>query len=121
MEEGTANKQPNKADRLIPYRWPKGTSGNPKGRALSPTTRIREMFKENPDQFDEWLEDYLNDKQNRKHVVEMLDGKPKQQIAVKDEVDVEDLSELSDEELEKLITNANSETSNRRESEEGEG
>lgn len=74
----TTTEQPNKADRLKKYRWPKGVSGNPNGRPISPIKRIKEMFKENPDQFDEWLEEYLEDKQNRKHVVEMLDGKPKQ-------------------------------------------
>jgi len=75
---GTAKEQPKKhgAEHLKKYQWPKGVSGNPDGRGLSPTTRIRQMFKKNPEKFDEWLEEYLEDKNNRKHVVEMLDGKP---------------------------------------------
>lgn len=66
---------------LEPYNWPKGVSGNPKGRpegTLSAVTRIKQMFTANPDQFDEFLTAYLKDKSNRKHVIEMIDGKPKQ-------------------------------------------
>lgn len=68
---------------LKKYQWPKGVSGNPDGRpegTISPKHRIVAMFKENPEMFDEWLEDYITDPRNRKHVVELLDGKPHQSI-----------------------------------------
>ena len=78
----TAEKQ-EKSPHLKQYRWPKGVSGNPKGRPkgkLSPIDRIRQMFESNPDEFDAYLQDYLNDSGNRKHVIEMLDGRPMQRI-----------------------------------------
>jgi len=68
---------------LKKYQWPKGVSGNPNGRpegTISPKQRIIAMFKENPETFDEWLEDYITDPRNRKHVVELLDGKPHQSV-----------------------------------------
>lgn len=72
-----------KEHRLKRYQWPKGVSGNPLGRpkgSISPKDRIRHMFELNPSKFDEFLEDYLDDPNNRKHVVEMLDGKPNQAV-----------------------------------------
>lgn len=78
--EGTAEKQ---HEHLKKYQWPKGVSGNPEGRprgSLSPKERIREMFLANPDDFDEFLQNYLNDRGNYKHVVELFDGKPHQSI-----------------------------------------
>lgn len=74
---GKQDKQP----WLKKYRWPKGVSGNPAGKepgTLSPKARIRQMFNENPEDFDEWLQQYLNDPNNRRHAIELLDGKPSQ-------------------------------------------
>lgn len=68
---------------LKKYQWPKGVSGNPAGRPkgkLSPIDRIRQMFEENEKDFDEFLTEYLNDPSNKKHIVEMLDGRPMQRI-----------------------------------------
>lgn len=78
--EGTAEKQ---QEHLKKYQWPKGVSGNPAGRprgSISPKERIKEMFYANPQDFDEFLERYLNDKMNYRHIVELLDGKPHQSI-----------------------------------------
>ena len=74
-----------KVERIKKYQWPKGVSGNPNGRpegGISPKNRIIAMFRENPDGFDEWLEEYITDPRNRKHVVELLDGKPHQSVDV---------------------------------------
>jgi hypothetical protein len=58
-----------------------GQSGNPAGRppnAVSVVGSIRKMFADNPEAFQEFVLKYLKDPNNRKHVVEMLDGRPKQ-------------------------------------------
>lgn len=80
--EETGEKQASPADRIRKWRFPKGVSGNPNGRPISPTRRIKQIFRENPEEFDAWIVDYMEDKQNRKHVVEMIDGKPKQKTDV---------------------------------------
>ena len=77
----TTAEEQDKYGHLRKYRWPKGVSGNPNGRpkgSLSPKDRIRQMFESNPEQFDDFLDEYIKDPQNKKHVVEMLDGKPSQ-------------------------------------------
>lgn len=84
--EDADNTTPNQQEsrpHLKKYQWPKGVSGNPAGRpkgSLSPRDRIRNMFEQNPDDFDEFLQTYLNNPMNHKHVVELLDGKPHQSI-----------------------------------------
>ena len=87
MADKTAKKQEieetHPADNIKKYRWPKGVSGNPKGRPkgkLSPIDNIRQMFEKSPEDFNEFLTDYLNDSSNRKHIIEMLDGRPMQRI-----------------------------------------
>lgn len=84
MDELSAKEQ--RIERLKPWRFPKGKSGNPKGRPLSPVTRIKEIWRENPELFDQWVTEYMEDKQNRKHVVEMIEGKPKQNVDSKVEI-----------------------------------
>lgn len=72
-------------EHLKQYQWVKGESGNPDGRppgSISPTDEIRKMFAKNEVDFHEFLEEYLNDKANRKHVIEMLDGKPAEKVDV---------------------------------------
>mgnify|MGYP001568001799 CR=1 FL=1 len=81
----TAYKQTSEEHRLKPYRWPKGVSGNPKGRPkgrLSPKDAIRQMFEKNPNTFHDFLDKYITDPHNRQHVIEMLDGKPSQAVAM---------------------------------------
>jgi uncharacterized protein YeaO (DUF488 family) len=79
----TTQYQEGKRPHLKKYQWPKGVSGNPAGRpkgSISPRDRIRQMFEKNPDDFDEFLQEYLNNPMNHRHVVELLDGKPHQSI-----------------------------------------
>lgn len=108
MIENTPTEQPKKrnpAEHLKKYKWPKGVSGNPKGKpagSLSAVARIRAMFKENPKDFDEFLASYLNDPANKKHLVEMLDGKPYQSPII--EAKIENKVQLTDEQLERIIT-----------------
>lgn len=74
---------PRGTEHMKNYRWPKGVSGNPKGRppgSISPRDKIRQMFENDPDAFHDFLTKYVNDPVNRKHVVELLDGKPHQSI-----------------------------------------
>ena len=83
MTDKSTSKQKNPAEHLKKYKWVKGVSGNPKGRPkgkLSPIDNIRQMFEKNPGDFNQFLTDYLNDKGNLKHIVEMLDGKPMMRI-----------------------------------------
>ena len=66
-----------------PWQFKAGQSGNPAGRpkgALSPITRVRQIFEDNPDSFDKFVKEYMEDPNNRKHLVEMLDGKPRQNV-----------------------------------------
>lgn len=58
----------------------KGVSGNPAGRpkgSLSVIGSIKQMFENNPEQFQEFINKYLKDPRNRQHIVEMIDGKPR--------------------------------------------
>jgi len=57
-----------------------GGPGRPKG-SISPIARLKQMFEEDPQKFEKFVKDYGDDPANRKHVVEMIDGKPKQTIA----------------------------------------
>lgn len=60
--------------------FPKGVSGNPLGRpkgSLSVIGSIKQIFEENPDQFQDFINKYLKDPKNRQHIVEMIDGRPK--------------------------------------------
>jgi len=54
-------------------------AGRPKG-SISPITRVKQIFEENPEQFAEFISEYIKDPSNRKHIVEMIDGKPQQDI-----------------------------------------
>lgn len=61
----------------------KGVSGNPLGKPMgaknkfSPVAKIQEIWEANPDDFENFINDYLEDPKNRQHIVEMLDGKPR--------------------------------------------
>ena len=68
-----------------PWQFKAGESGNPNGRpkgSISPITKIRQIFESDPQAFDKFVVDYMQDPANRKHLVEMLDGKPKQNLTL---------------------------------------
>tara|TARA_R110000822_G_scaffold122231_3_gene256340 strand:- start:563 stop:940 length:378 start_codon:yes stop_codon:yes gene_type:complete len=70
-------------ENLIPYK--KGQSGNPNGRpvgSISALVRLKKEFRENPEKFDEYMERYIKNPANEKHVMEMIDGKPMQQTDI---------------------------------------
>ena len=64
--------------RFLPGTIPNPT-GRPKG-SISPITRVREIFKEDPEGYELWVKSYIKDPANQKHIIEMLEGKPKQQV-----------------------------------------
>lgn len=66
-------------------RLKKGVILNPNGRpkgSISPITKIKQIFEEKPEVFQEFVTEYMADPANRKHLVEMLDGKPRQNIGL---------------------------------------
>jgi hypothetical protein len=60
-----------------------GHSGNPAGKppgTISAIAKVKQIFQENPEEFEKFIEEYIKDPNNRKHIVEMIDGKPKQDV-----------------------------------------
>jgi hypothetical protein len=70
-------------------RQPDGTFGpgnvaNPNGRPVGSVSimgKIRKIFEEHPERFDQYVEDVLGDKMMRREIVQQLDGKPIQPIS----------------------------------------
>lgn len=63
----------------------KGVSGNPLGKpkgTISVISRIKQIFEERPEAFESFVAEYMADPANRKHLVEMVDGKPRQNIGL---------------------------------------
>lgn len=88
-------KKHRKEDNLIPFK--PGQSGNPAGRpkgSISPITRIRQIFEESPEAFEQFIKGYMEDPDNRKHLVEMLDGKPKQALDISGQIEEKQIREL---------------------------
>ena len=60
-----------------------GISGNPAGKppgTISIVAKIKKKFEEDPEYFDEWVNELLKDSGNRKAIMEQIDGKPKQSM-----------------------------------------
>lgn len=90
-----------KADHLKPWQFKPGQSGNPKGRKPGPSLK-------------EWSKTYLmslTDEErmefmtgiDKKVVWEMAEGKPDAHTTVKATVDVNNLKDLPDDELDRII------------------
>lgn len=91
--DSPANSQSNSADRLVPYRWPKGVSGNPKGRPKETpfTTALKELAEENPEAVRAIAETMFDAAKNgvpfcnpvlaAKFITERIEGKPVQPIS----------------------------------------
>jgi len=65
-------------------RFVKGTvggPGRPKG-SLSVIGKLKQKWEENPEDFEKFVDEYREDPASRKHITEMVDGKPKQNIGV---------------------------------------
>ncbi len=63
----------------------KGKSGNPNGRppgSISIIGRIKQIFEEDPERFEGYVEDVLKDKTMRKDITAHIDGKPKETVEV---------------------------------------
>lgn len=56
-------------------------NGRPKG-SLSVIGRLKQMWAEDPDDFEMFVKQYRKDKMNSKHIAEMIDGKPRQNIGL---------------------------------------
>jgi len=61
--------------------WNGNANGRPKG-SISALSRLKKEFRENPHKFDEYMERYIRNPANEKHVMEMLDGKPRQNMGL---------------------------------------
>ena len=63
--------------------WKKGVSGNPAGKppgSLSIKARIRQIFMEEPETFEEVVRSYVKDRKMRDLLWRMLEGNPKTDV-----------------------------------------
>ena len=66
-------------------KWKKGQSGNPAGKApgtLSIIGRIKTFFENNPEDFEAYLHGIIKDPFMRRHVMQQVDGMPRQPVDV---------------------------------------
>ena len=80
-------------------RFKKGFSGNPAGKpkgTVSPMTWIKSYFGDNPEDFDTFMMDYISDRRNERHIVEMIEGRPAQRINLDAELSQKKLIKLDE-------------------------
>ena len=78
----------------------KGNPGKPKG-ALSFKARIRQIFKDEPEIFEQLARDYIKDPKYRELLWKMLEGQPRQSHEVEGKLDVI----LTQDQLDELLLN----------------
>lgn len=69
---------------LEPYVFKPGQSGNPAGRppgSISIIGKLKQMWADDPEDFERYVQEIRKDKSMRKPVMEQIDGKPVQPIA----------------------------------------
>jgi hypothetical protein len=96
--ETTAPKQ----RKVVGKPFPKGVSGNPKGRpkgSLSIKDAVRQHLEANPTDFQEFVAHFIKD--NRELAWQMLEGRPSQDVGIAAEITTR--AELTDEQLERII------------------
>lgn len=57
-------------------------AGRPKG-SLSVIGKLKQIWEEQPEEFERFVDEYRKDPMSRRHITEMIDGKPSQDVAVK--------------------------------------
>jgi len=65
--------------RILPGQKSLNPNGRPKG-SVSIISKIRQIFEDNPEYFQEYVEEMLKDPSLRKAIMEQLDGKPRESI-----------------------------------------
>lgn len=55
--------------------------GRPPG-SVSIITRLKQIFEEDPEEFEKFIKEYKSNPLNQRHIVEMIDGKPRQSIGL---------------------------------------
>lgn len=83
MEEDVAKTTEKQLGGITGKGFMPGQSGNPNGRpkgSISVIGRLKQMFEEDPEDFETFVKAYKEDANNRKHITEMIDGKPRQDI-----------------------------------------
>ncbi len=109
MEEDTTGEQPNYSKvppQLLPHVYKKGQSGNPKGRpeGISLKEYARMKFRTMTDDEREAFFEGID----KKTLWEMGEGKPDAKTESKVVVDINNLKELPDEELDRIISESSS-------------
>ena len=59
----------------------RNTEGRTKG-SLSVIGKLKQIWKDNPEDFEGFVKQYMEDPNNRKHITEMIDGKAWQNIGI---------------------------------------
>lgn len=65
--------------KLLPGQESLNPAGRPKG-SVSINDRIRQIFLDDPEAFNMWVKNYMQDPSNAKHIHDQMEGKPKQSI-----------------------------------------
>lgn len=81
LKEGQDISSDNTVENQKPWLFKKGQSGNPAGKpkgTISIISKIKRIFEENPEYFEEYVTEILKDSKMRHAVMVQIDGMPKQ-------------------------------------------